>query len=49
VIKAGPKPEVLGGGDLYDGLDHHASPTPAVSGGRLFIKGKTHLWCVGAK
>ena len=49
VLKAGPKPEVLGSGDLYDGLDYHSAPTPAVSGGRLFIKGKTHLWCVGAK
>jgi outer membrane protein assembly factor BamB len=49
VINAGPKLEVLGGGDLYDGGDYHSSSSPAVSGGRLFIKGKTHLWCIGAK
>jgi hypothetical protein len=49
VVKAGPTPEVLGSGDLNDGGDYHSSPTPAVSGGRLFIKGKTHLWCIGRK
>jgi outer membrane protein assembly factor BamB len=48
VLKAGPKPEVLGSGDLNDGGDYQ-TPTPAVSGGRLFIKGKTHLWCIGSK
>jgi outer membrane protein assembly factor BamB len=45
VIAAGPKLEVLGSGDLYDDRDYQ-SPSPAVSGGRLFIKGKTHLWCI---
>src|SRR5262249_50614466 len=49
VIKAGPVLEVLGSSDLPDGADYHSSSTPAVSGGRLFIKGKTHLWCIGAK
>jgi len=48
VVKAGPKLEVLGGGDLNDGADYHV-PTPAVSEGRLIIKGKTHLWCIGTK
>jgi outer membrane protein assembly factor BamB len=48
VVKAGPRPEVLGSGELYDGHDYQ-TPTPAVSEGRLFIKGKTHLWCIGAK
>jgi hypothetical protein len=48
VLKAGPALEVLGGGELYDGHDYH-TPTPAVSEGRLFIKGRTHLWCVGAR
>jgi outer membrane protein assembly factor BamB len=49
VIRAGPRREVLGSGELYDGLDFHSSPSPAVSAGRLFIKGKTHLWCIGEK
>jgi outer membrane protein assembly factor BamB len=49
VIRAGPTVEVLGGGELNDGGDYHSSPAPAVSEGRLFIKGKTHLWCIGAK
>jgi hypothetical protein len=49
VIRAGPKFEVLGIGDLNDGGDYHSSSTPAVSEGRLFIKGKKHLWCIGAK
>jgi RNA polymerase sigma factor (sigma-70 family) len=48
VVKAGPKLEVLGSGELNDGQDFQ-TPTPAVSEGRLFIKGKTHLWCIGAK
>ncbi|HEV3004264.1 MAG TPA: PQQ-binding-like beta-propeller repeat protein, partial [Pirellulales bacterium] len=47
VFKAGPKLEVLAGNDLNDGNDYQ-TPTPAVSGGRFFIKGKTHLWCIGA-
>jgi outer membrane protein assembly factor BamB len=49
VIRVGPEFELLGSGDLRDGHDYHSSSTPAVSGGRLFIKGKTHLWCVGKK
>jgi outer membrane protein assembly factor BamB len=49
VIKAGPTCEVLGSGELSDGADYHASSSAAVSGGRLFIKGKTHLWCICAK
>jgi outer membrane protein assembly factor BamB len=46
VIKAGPKFEVLAVNDLDDGPDY---TTPAVSGGRLFIKGKSYLWCIGTK
>src|SRR5262249_19278696 len=49
VIKAGPKFELLGNSELADGGDYPSSAAPAVSGGRLFIKGKTHLWCIGAK
>jgi outer membrane protein assembly factor BamB len=49
VVKAGPRLEVLGSSDLYDGGDYHSSSSPAVSAGRVFIKGKTHLWCIGKK
>lgn len=45
VLKAGPKPEVLATNDLGDAS--HASP--AVAGGRLFLKGRKWLFCVGAK
>ncbi len=46
VIKAGPKFEVLATNDLDDGPDY---TTPAVSNGRLYIKGKSYLWCIGGK
>jgi outer membrane protein assembly factor BamB len=46
VIKAGPTCEVLGTGDLDE---PHAFVTPAISGGRMFIKGKSYLWCIGKK
>jgi outer membrane protein assembly factor BamB len=46
VIKAGPKFEQLAANDLGDGPDY---TTPAVSNGRLFIKGKSYLWCIGTK
>jgi outer membrane protein assembly factor BamB len=45
VIKAGSKFELLASNDLDDG--HYT--TPAVSAGRLFIKGKSYLWCIGKK
>jgi hypothetical protein len=46
VIKAGPKFEVLATNELDDGPDYS---TPAVSEGRIFIKGKSFLWCIGTK
>jgi outer membrane protein assembly factor BamB len=46
VIKAGPTFELLASNDLDDGPDY---TTPAVSNGRLFIKGKSYLWCIGTK
>jgi outer membrane protein assembly factor BamB len=46
VIKAGPTFETLAVNDLDDGPDY---PSPAVSGGRIFIKGKSYLWCIGRK
>lgn len=45
VVKAGPKLDVLATNDLGDGS--HASP--AVSGGRLFLKGRMALYCVGTR
>jgi outer membrane protein assembly factor BamB len=48
VIKAGPKFEILVTNDLDDapGADHTSA---AVSNGRIFIKGKSYLWCIGKK
>ena len=46
VIKAGAKFEVLAVNDLFDGPDY---PTPAVSNGRIYIRGKSYLWCIGKK
>lgn len=46
VIKAGRTFEILATNDLDDGPDY---TTPAVSNGRLYIKGKSFLWCLGAK
>jgi len=45
VVKAGPRFEVLGTSDLGD--PSHASP--AASGGRLFLKGRKMLYCIGAR
>jgi outer membrane protein assembly factor BamB len=44
VIKAGPKYDLLAVNDLNDG---DAYPTPAVSNGRIYIRGKSYLWCIG--
>jgi hypothetical protein len=38
--------ELLATNDLHDGPGY---TTPAVANGRLFIKGKSYLWCIGAK
>jgi outer membrane protein assembly factor BamB len=46
VIKAGPKFEILATNDLDDGPDY---TTPAISNGKIFIKGKSFLWCIEAK
>jgi len=46
VVKAGPKFELLATNELDDGPEYI---TPAVSGGRIFIKGKAYLWCIGAR
>jgi outer membrane protein assembly factor BamB len=46
VIKAGEEYELLATNDLNEG-DPYA--TPAISNGRIFIKGKSYLWCIGTK
>jgi outer membrane protein assembly factor BamB len=43
VVKAGPKPEVLAVNDLGDG----SPASPAVADGRLYLKGRRYLWCIG--
>ena len=45
VIKADPKFELLATNDLGDG----PYTTPAISNGRIFIKGKSYLWCIATK
>jgi outer membrane protein assembly factor BamB len=45
VVKAGPKLEVLAVNDLGDAS--HASP--AVSNGRIYLRGRLNLYCVGKK
>jgi outer membrane protein assembly factor BamB len=45
VIQAGPKLDVLGTNDLGD----PSQASPAVAGGRLYIKGGRNLYCIGSK
>jgi outer membrane protein assembly factor BamB len=45
VVKAGPKPEVLASSDLGD----YSPASPAVADGRIYLKGRRYLWCVGKK
>jgi outer membrane protein assembly factor BamB len=45
VIKAGEKPEVLATSNLDDG----SQASPAVAGGRIYLKGRKYLWCIGRK
>lgn len=46
VIKAGPSLEVLATNDLGGEMD---GSSPAVSGGRVFIRGRKFLYCIGSK
>jgi outer membrane protein assembly factor BamB len=46
VIKAGPKLEVLAQNVLPAGND---GPSPAVSGGRIFLRSSSELFCIGKK
>jgi outer membrane protein assembly factor BamB len=43
VLKAGPKPEILATNDLAD----PSEASPAVSNGRIFLKGSSFLYCIG--
>jgi outer membrane protein assembly factor BamB len=45
VVKAAAKPEILATNDLGDGGD----ASPAVADGRIFLKGRQYLYCVGKK
>jgi outer membrane protein assembly factor BamB len=45
VLKAGEKPEVLASNDLGDA----GQASAAVAGGRIYLKGRRFLWCVGRK
>jgi outer membrane protein assembly factor BamB len=45
VVKAGPKPEILATNDLGDS----GPASPAVADGKLFLKGRKWLFCVGTK
>jgi outer membrane protein assembly factor BamB len=45
VIKAGPTFEQLAQNDLGE----PSSCSPAISGGRIFLKGDAHLFCIGSK
>jgi outer membrane protein assembly factor BamB len=46
VIKAGPQFEMLAANHLGE---RDPFTTPAVSGGRIFIKGRNYLWCIGTR
>jgi outer membrane protein assembly factor BamB len=43
VVRAGPKFKVLARNDLGEGIE----ASPAVSQGRLFLRGDKHLYCIG--
>lgn len=44
IIKADPSCEILSSNDLNDGQPY---TTPAIANGRIYIKGKSYLWCIG--
>ena len=45
VVAAGKTFKVLSVNKLGDPLD----ASPAISGGRLYLRGAAHLWAIGAK
>ena len=49
VIKAGTTFEILATNDLETEGGSQDYTTPAVSNGRIYIKGRAYLWCIGNK
>jgi hypothetical protein len=49
VIKAGPKFEILAQNDLELEGGSQDYTTPAIADGRIYIKGRYNLWCIGKK
>ena len=45
VLKAGPKFEVLGKNDIGESI----VASPAISQGRIFLRGEKHLFCIGER
>ncbi len=45
VVQAGPKLNILARNDLADG----SSASPAVASGRIYLKGRQYLYCIGKK
>jgi outer membrane protein assembly factor BamB len=45
VVRAGPKFEILGRNDVGENL----VATPAAAGGRLYLRGDKHLYCISEK
>ena len=45
VVKVGPKPEILATNELGE----ETGASAAVSGGRIYLKGRSHLYAVGKK
>jgi outer membrane protein assembly factor BamB len=45
VLKAGAQWEVL----AVNGLGEDCQATPAIAGGRIFIRTRNALWCFGKK
>jgi outer membrane protein assembly factor BamB len=45
VVQAGPKLQILATNDLGDG----SAASPAVADGRIYLKGKHYLFCIGKK
>jgi hypothetical protein len=43
VIRAGPKHEVVG----TNSIDEAMRTSIAIAGGRLFLRGEKHLFCIG--
>ena len=46
VIQSGPEFKLLSINDLDDHPDYTSA---AISNGRIFLKGKSYLWCIGTK